>query len=340
MDKRLNIISKIIKTLLFLLIIGVLGATFYFLLIEKRNKIIKPANLETNLAEQKNLNEVVVPTTKEMIATSLSIITLSSNSLQLGDTLVVKINDPTFTGNIIGELGLTKTDFVKLTTGGEWIGIFGITARAISGKRNLIINYSNGQKLEKEINIIPREFPITKLVVTKELEEKGFTPAIIRENVVNEENILIGKVFNTYVPQAYFNKVFRNPLVNIQNVGAFGNIRKNGSISLQHLGVDLEADMGTSVYAINSGIISFEKELTNYGKTIIIDHGLGIFSLYLHLSEFKKLNGETVQSGDIIGLTGNTGYSIAPHLHFSVKVNGASVDPLKFIEVIKKELEN
>ncbi|TSD01862.1 MAG: peptidase M23, partial [Parcubacteria group bacterium Athens0714_26] len=75
-----------------------------------------------------------------------------------------------------------------------------------------------------------------------------------------------------------------------------------------------------------------------YGKTLIIDHGLGIFSLYLHLDEFKVLNGKGVKRGELVGLSGNTGYSISPHLHFSIKANGASVDPLKFIETTKKEL--
>jgi hypothetical protein len=332
--------AKITKLLLFLLIIGIFGILFYFISAVNLERKTKIEGLGTNLVEQEKLDETDVPTTKETVVISLPIITLSSNLLQPGDTLVVKINDPTFTGTIIGELGSTKTDFVKLMPDGEWVGIFGIAPKTISGKRNLIINYSNGKKIEKELTIISRKFPVTKLVVTKELEDKGFTPAIIQDNVVNKENILLGSVLNTYTQQAYFDKAFRNPLSRIENVGAFGNIRQNGNVSLQHLGVDLDAVMGTPIYAINSGIISFEKELTNYGKTIIIDHGLGIFSLYLHLSEFKKLNGETVQLGDIIGLTGNTGYSIAPHLHFSVKINGASADPLKFIDTIKQELPN
>ena len=104
------------------------------------------------------------------------------------------------------------------------------------------------------------------------------------------------------------------------------------------MGVDLEADIGTPIYAINGGIVRLSQELTNYGKTIVIDHGSGIFSLYLHIDEFKISEGKEVKRGDIIALSGNTGYSIAPHLHFGVKINGASVDPLRFIETIEKEM--
>ncbi len=82
----------------------------------------------------------------------------------------------------------------------------------------------------------------------------------------------------------------------------------------------------------------FSKELNTYGKTLIIDHGLGIYSLYLHLNKFKVLRGEQVEQGDVVGFSGNTGYSIAPHLHFSVKVNSSSVDPLRFIATIENEM--
>jgi len=121
-------------------------------------------------------------------------------------------------------------------------------------------------------------------------------------------------------------------------VGAFGNIRKNGEIRLQHLGVDLEAEEGDYVYSINSGKVCFAREMTNYGKTIVIDHGLGIFSIYLHLSEFEAETGQQVLKGEVIGLVGSTGYSLAPHLHLSLKVKGSSVDPLKFIEATQEEI--
>ena len=124
----------------------------------------------------------------------------------------------------------------------------------------------------------------------------------------------------------------------IQVVGDFGNIRKSESSSIQHLGVDLKADTGTPVYAVNDGVVRFSEDLNTYGKTLIIDHGLGIFSLYLHLNEFKVFSEQRIEQDDIMGFSGNTGYSIAPHLHFSIKVNGANIDPLKFIDLTEKEM--
>jgi len=71
---------------------------------------------------------------------------------------------------------------------------------------------------------------------------------------------------------------------------------------------------------------------------VVIDHGLGIYSLYLHLSEINVSVGQLVERGKVIGLVGSTGYSLEPHLHFSLKVNGASVEPLGFIDTVNASL--
>jgi len=323
-------ILKKVRILFILLIAGAFSVSIYFALIEIQKKD-ETKKSETFLAE-----EITKQEPKEI---SPPLVYFSSDSLEQGDTLLIKVNNESVADKVSGEFGLVKIDFFKPLMEEGWIGILGISAKGNPGKYNLVINFSNGKKLKKEINIIKRKFPITELVVTKELEEKGFTPSKIKENVIGKENLIIGEILGVYTPEAYFDKAFTNPLREMKNAGSFGNIRKSGNVSLQHLGVDLEADIGTPIYAINNGVVHFSQELTTYGKTLIIDHGLGIFSLYLHLDEFKVLSGQAVQRGDIIGFSGNTGYSIAPHLHFSVKVNGASVDPLRFIETIRKELK-
>lgn len=261
---------------------------------------------------------------------------ISSDRLEQGDTLLIGVNDQTGIDKIRGKFGPKKIDFFKSATG-NWIAVVGIDVKKEPGKYNLNINFSNN-KFEKELNIIKRDFPVTRLLVTEELEKKGYTPPKISENIVKKDNPSIYEVLQIFTPTAYFNKPFIYPLKKIKVVGNYGNIRKSGEVALQHLGVDLDADMGTPVYAVNGGVVRFSEDLVNYGKTLIIDHGLGIYSLYLHLNKFKVLDGEQVRQGEVIGLSGNTGYSIAPHLHFSIKANGSSVDPLRFIKTIEKEM--
>lgn len=258
---------------------------------------------------------------------------ISSESPEQGDTFFLKVVNEKGLSSVSGVFNSNKIDFIKISEQ-EWWAIIGIDAKMDPGNYNLSVNLPN--KIEKEINVVKRDFPITELLVTKDLEEKGYSHEKIEENIIKKENVLLGEILNSYNSKAYFNEPFGYPLDKIKNVGNFGNIRKKGDISLQHLGVDLDTKEGTSVYAVNDGKICLSDNLDTYGKILVIDHGLGIYSLYLHLSEFNVLKGEKVKKGEIIGLSGNTGYSIAPHLHFSIKINGASVDPLRFINTLNK----
>ena len=263
---------------------------------------------------------------------------LSSDKLEQGDTLLIRVNDKTGINKVNGEFGSKKINFFKLITTKDWIAIVGIGVKKEPGQYNLNINFLN-DKFEKDLTVIKRNFPVTKLLVTDELEEKGYTPLKIAKNIVDKDNPKIQEVLQIYTPAIYFTQPFIYPLEKIEVTGDYGNIRESKDITLQHLGVDIDAPTGTPVYAVNDGAIRFSEDLINYGKTIIIDHGFGIYSLYLHLDMFKTLSGERVKQGDIIGFSGNTGYSIVPHLHFSMKVNRESVDPLRFIKLIQEEIK-
>jgi murein DD-endopeptidase MepM/ murein hydrolase activator NlpD len=94
-----------------------------------------------------------------------------------------------------------------------------------------------------------------------------------------------------------------------------------------HAGVDLAASPGTPVTATAGGVVRFAGAAEAYGKTIILDHGLGIESRYAHLQQISVASGQRVERGQLIGLSGNTGRSTAPHLHYEVQVNGRAVDP-------------
>ncbi len=90
-----------------------------------------------------------------------------------------------------------------------------------------------------------------------------------------------------------------------------------------HYGMDFTAPAGTDVYATGNGVIaSVQSSQRGLGKNIIIEHGFGYESIYAHLSNFNVRVGQKVQRGDVIGFVGNTGTSIANHLHYEIKLNG------------------
>ena len=269
-------------------------------------------------------------------ASLISSVILSSRKLKQADTVVLSAIS---LGKPRAKFETTKIDFFE-TEKNKWLAVFGIDAKALPGSKNILVEFSDGVIVSKEFIVNKRIWPITELKVTKELAEKGYSAETITQGIIQNENVLIREAITTYRDAPYFSGSFVSPLENINIVGAYGNIRRSGSEEIQHLGVDLDAAEGTKALAINDGVVVFSRDdLINYGKTLIIDHGLGIFSLYLHLSEIKAVPGQLVKAGEAVALTGNTGYSIEPHLHFSMKVNNASIDPLKFIDTFNRVFE-
>ncbi len=95
-----------------------------------------------------------------------------------------------------------------------------------------------------------------------------------------------------------------------------------------HTGIDLRCSTGTNVYAANGGTVTTSGYSSAWGNYIIISHGGGVTTLYAHLSKRLVSKGESVKRGKVIGRSGNTGYSTAPHLHFEINKNGQSYNPL------------
>ena len=97
-----------------------------------------------------------------------------------------------------------------------------------------------------------------------------------------------------------------------------------------HEGVDLKGRTGDPVYAAKSGVVTYSGWMSGYGKLIIIDHGNGYSTRYAHLSSISASKGESVERGSYIGAIGSTGRTTGPHLHFEIRKNGSTVDPMKY----------
>jgi murein DD-endopeptidase MepM/ murein hydrolase activator NlpD len=100
----------------------------------------------------------------------------------------------------------------------------------------------------------------------------------------------------------------------------------------EHTGVDIDADKGDPILAAASGEVSYSSYMNGYGYTIIIDHHNGFQTLYGHCSKLLVKKAEKIKKGQVISLVGSTGLSTGPHLHFEIRVNDKSVDPMKYID--------
>ncbi|OGI95531.1 hypothetical protein A2917_03200 [Candidatus Nomurabacteria bacterium RIFCSPLOWO2_01_FULL_42_17] len=133
--------------------------------------------------------------------------------------------------------------------------------------------------------------------------------------------------------------IFRNPLDTMTTTSPYGYTRIYTNHSTTHHGEDLRAKIGTPVYAISDGIVLWGegKPLYLEGPTVVIDHGDGIISKYLHLSRVLAQAESKVKAGDIIGYSGDQGADVqGAHLHFAIKVGNVSVSPLQFIKEFQK----
>ena len=144
----------------------------------------------------------------------------------------------------------------------------------------------------------------------------------------------IREVTRTSAPVPHWDGAFlRQP--NSAPLAGFGDrrsYRHNGSIidTQTHLGFDLASLRQAPVVAASTGTVVFAENLGIYGDAVIIDHGLGIFSLYGHLSAITVKAGQEVQRGETVGRTGETGLAAGDHLHFSIMLYGVHVDPVEW----------
>jgi len=150
---------------------------------------------------------------------------------------------------------------------------------------------------------------------------------------VNQEARRLEALFQTSRGERLWENVFILPVEGEVSTGFGLNRIINGQQRSQHTGVDLQAEKGTSVLASNHGVVVLVDELFFSGKSVILDHGWGLYSMYFHLSEALVREGNRVRTGAILGRVGSTGRSTAPHLHWGIRINGARVDPFALLKI-------
>ncbi len=211
--------------------------------------------------------------------------------------------------------------------------LYGVDLRQKTGTTTVVVTFKNGLQASSSFFVAPRVQPEEFLPVPESL---GGNSAANQTKVVSElekDNASIALAYSRK-DKALWTNIFSYPiLAPVIVTDPYGFSRNSGEYVIAHKGVDFHAPPGTKVYAINRGVIRVAKNYITYGNTIIVDHGLGLLSIYMHLSKISVNVGELVQKGQLVGLSGETGYSEGPHLHLSVRINGTSIDPMAFFSL-------
>lgn len=181
------------------------------------------------------------------------------------------------------------------------------------------------------IKIVQGAYKREKITITDTTKTKPNKAASDR---IAKEFAEVNAIYRTYTKKRYWNKPFMLPL-NSVITSPFGSARVfNNEIKSFHGGTDFRAAIGTPIQASNDGVVVIAKDRFLAGKSVVIDHGEGVFSMYYHCSDIKVKLGERVQKGQVVALSGDTGRVSGAHLHFGMLVNGVQVDPIDFINKV------
>ncbi len=239
------------------------------------------------------------------------------------------------------EAGLTSIDvtwnerripYVRVAD--RWLTVIGIDLDADEGDYPIEVSlrYVDGQVATRTdlVRVQSQRFPTTELTVAPQYV--NLSPA--DQERAARESRQINAIYSTLTPEAYWLQPFQVPIPGTTGGRNFGHRRVfNGESRAPHSGADLSAATGTEILAVNAGRIVLAKNLFFSGNAVFIDHGLGVYSTYLHLSEMFVEPGTMVEQGQVIGLAGATGRVTGPHLHWGVRVLSARVDPFSLLSL-------
>lgn len=210
--------------------------------------------------------------------------------------------------------------------GTRYVGLVGVDMQDRPGTHELVV-HTRSRKGERSLSynvlVLEEAYPTQHLTLPShqvDLDRK----ALVRVKAEQKE---VREVLRHVSQQRYWTESFVEPVKGTVS-GAFGRKRViNGQLRSPHSGEDIAALMGTEVVATNRGVVRLVADHFFSGKGLFIDHGLGMISMYFHLSEVVGREGEVVERGQVIGRVGASGRATGPHLHWGVRLNGARVNP-------------
>jgi murein DD-endopeptidase MepM/ murein hydrolase activator NlpD len=207
-----------------------------------------------------------------------------------------------------------------------WIALAGASLETTPGSYLLALHAETSghqTSFEKKIPIERRRYPRVQLKVP----ERYTAPNPEDQREIAADKKIKDDAFKTRTADREWQGSFAVP-VDAPISELFGVQRLfNGSVKATHQGLDFRAHAGTTVSAVNRGTIVLARPLFFEGNCIVIDHGQGLLTLYLHLSKFLVKEGDEVKKGEPIALSGGTGRATGPHLHLAVRWQGEYLNP-------------
>jgi murein DD-endopeptidase MepM/ murein hydrolase activator NlpD len=212
-----------------------------------------------------------------------------------------------------------------------WFALLGVDLDVAPGSYEVaaVYRYAGANQSRDEqrtlmLTVAPKAYPTKRLTV----EPKYVELSPENKQRAADDKQRINTAYATTAAEPYWTADFIVPIPGVTGGRNFGQRRVfNDQPRSPHSGADLTAATGTEVLATNRGKVVLTGDFFFNGQAVFVDRGMGVLSMYLHLSEISVEEGQLVERGEVLGLAGATGRVTGPHLHWGVKVTGARVDP-------------
>lgn len=264
---------------------------------------------------------------------------LSAPESSQGSLLLVEVKSEKQLADLKGDWDGRSVPF-WLEAGGEAVqkGLVGVDLEKAPGEYELKVTGQRaaGEKVacSAKLEVKEGKFATEKLTVGKQFVE----PSAEQIKRANEERQKLRDIFDRVTPERLWDGKFRIPLDGVTSGSNFGKRRiLNGNPGSPHSGTDFPAPTGTPVHAAQRGRVVLAEELFFAGNTVVVDHGLGVYTFYGHLSEIGVKVGDALEAGAVLGKVGATGRVTGPHLHWGLTVERARVNPLQIVKLLANE---
>jgi murein DD-endopeptidase MepM/ murein hydrolase activator NlpD len=261
-------------------------------------------------------------------------VTARSRSVQPGELVVLTIAPSSRADHVrVRAFDREMPSFAAPAAGGgqDWQALIGIDLDLKPGRYPVAIDADHGRlRTTYELIVAPKRFPTRRLTVNESFVNP---PPSERERIEREAKLLEG-VWTSPAAERLWAGPFVRPVAEPANSRFGTRSIFNGVPRNPHGGADFLSPAGTPIHSPNAGRVAVARGLYFSGNTVVIDHGLGLFSMLAHMSAIDVHEGDTVTAGQILGRVGATGRVTGPHLHWAVRAGGARVDPIALLALL------
>jgi murein DD-endopeptidase MepM/ murein hydrolase activator NlpD len=248
----------------------------------------------------------------------------------VSDVAVFAVHGPGDGASVEGSVGGRPVTFFRDARG--YAALVGFDMELASGRQPWRVEIREpgrpARSVSGTVQIGRRDFPVQRLTLPTpmvDLDPETERRAIAEGNVLRT-------LYRTITPQRLWRGSFARPVAGNGPGTGFGSRRIiNGQPRAPHGGMDYAAPRGTPVVSVNDGRVALVADYFFPGRLVVVDHGLGLYTLYFHLDEARVEIGERVGRGQPLGTVGSTGRATGPHLHFGVQIGAARIDPERLL---------